>query len=385
MPTEAAPLWPGSRFTETDRKRALERALSYIYRTSLNRTNFASYASDYLWCFYTLSSVVGDQSLKQEARRMGLERALAWRRFHRSLPRDADLYTVQDDLNPGGVADSLVIRDDRLKDQVRRAARRSSARDVLLFDPLTEPPPNDVPKVCKYDGAINPRGSKVCQVCKRRLQMRSRYGVWCDALITTYAAEHYGVTLGARYVDVIKLLPAMHPYPVFENGADRNFAAAVYAVTHVIYTLNNYTEYRLSPAWLPEEYQFLEDNLPTAISTNDTNLIGEFIDTLESFGLTKKDPEIRLGIEYYLAHQNADGSWGEMRFRNRYHETWCGIGALAEYQFAAGERLSFPEARPLLETLNRHNQTGVLPEETVSNFATNLESSPAFNLKAKAR
>src|SRR5215471_4347375 len=141
VPMEAAaPLWSGSRFTETDRKRALERALSYIYRTSLNRSNFASYASDYLWCFYTLSFVVRDQSLKQEARRMGVERALAWRRLRRSLPRDADLYTVQDYLNPGDVADSLVVRDDELKDQIRRAAQRFSAREVLLFDPRTEPP-----------------------------------------------------------------------------------------------------------------------------------------------------------------------------------------------------------------------------------------------------
>src|SRR5918998_6675301 len=34
-------LWPGSRFTEDDRRRAIMRGLNFIYRTALKRRNFA--------------------------------------------------------------------------------------------------------------------------------------------------------------------------------------------------------------------------------------------------------------------------------------------------------------------------------------------------------
>src|SRR5690349_19747138 len=45
----------GLRFNDLDRARAVARGLNYIYRTSLDRRNFAKYSGDYLWCFYTLS------------------------------------------------------------------------------------------------------------------------------------------------------------------------------------------------------------------------------------------------------------------------------------------------------------------------------------------
>src|SRR5260370_19971098 len=77
--SEATPLWPGSRFTELDRARALSRGLRYIYRTALNPRNFAQHGSDYVWCFYSLSAAVQDEDLKVTAHRMGVERARHWR------------------------------------------------------------------------------------------------------------------------------------------------------------------------------------------------------------------------------------------------------------------------------------------------------------------
>ena len=81
-------------------------------------------------------------------------------------------------------------------------------------------------------------------------------------------------------------------------------------------------------------------------------MLGEFMDTLRSFGLTTNDPLIRRGMEYYLAHQNPDGSWGDRHEKDiylRYHPTWNAIAGLSEYAWAAGEGLSFPEVKPLLE------------------------------------
>lgn len=346
------PLWEGSRFTDLDRARAIHRGLKFIYRTALNRRNFADYGSDYLWCFYTLSTAVQDESFRRAAHRMGVERALYWRRLHRSLPRDADADVIADYAFGSDAADMLGLRDDRLKEQVRRAAIGYPARAFLLFDPSNEPPPTDVPDECEYDGVINPRGTKNCRRCGRALKMRSRYDVWYDALITTYSGDHYGVKLGAHYADVLKWLPSLRPFRGSENGSNEDFYDEVYAITHVVYTLNNYSQYRLSPRLLPQEYEFLKDNLREAIRQDDADMLGEFMDSLRAFGVTSNDAVMRAGMEYYLSHQNRDGSWGETDeedIYDRYHPTWNAVAGLSEYSWSKGEGLSFPEIRPLLE------------------------------------
>lgn len=67
-------------------------------------------------------------------------------------------------------------------------------------------------------------------------------------------------------------------------------------------------------------------------------MLGEFMDSLRALGLTDADPEIRAGTEYLLAHQNADGSWGDAREKDiylRYHPTWGGVAALCDYAWRA--------------------------------------------------
>jgi hypothetical protein len=346
-------LWPGSRFTESDRERAIMRGLDFIYRTALNRKNFEEYGHDYLWCFYTLSTAVKDENVRRVARRMGLERARVWRREHQAVPAGADANLISQLVFGNDAAESLGLKDEKFKEELKRVAPRYKARSYLLFDPTLEPPPVDVPDECDYCGAENnPRGSLVCRVCKHHLKMRTRYDVWYDALITTYTGDRTGITLGAHYIDVLKWLPTLHPYNAKPGGRDDGeFYDTVYAITHIIYTLNNYSQYKLSPQLLPQEFEFLRANLREAIKEKDTDMLGEFMDTLRAFGLTTNDPLIRRGMEYYLTHQNADGSWGKRREKDiylRYHPTWNAVAGLSEYAWQ-GEELSFPEVKPLLE------------------------------------
>ena len=344
-------LWPGSRFTEADRARAVYRGMSFIYRTALNRKNFAEYGHDYLWCFYSIGASVKDARLRRMTRRMGIERARRWRRDNPSVPPYADAGTIANLIFGSDAADGLGVRDEAIKEQLKLAAPRYPARAYLSFDPLTEPPPDDLPETCEYCGANNARGSKTCHACKRPLKMKTRQDVWYDALITAYTGEHYGVMLGARYVDVLKWLPTLRPYRGSENGANQEFYDTVYALTHVVYTLNDYSLYRLSPRWLPQEFEFLKTHLEEAIVRNDSDMLGEFMDSLKAFGLTEDDARIRAGMEYLLSHQNLDGSWGYMKEKDiydRYHPTWNAIAGLSEYAWH-GERLSFPEVMPLLE------------------------------------
>jgi hypothetical protein len=327
-------LWLGARFTKEDRARAVRRGLRFIYRTALDRENFEAYGSDYLWCFYTISEGVSDAGVRRLARRMGLERARVWRRSHRAVPAGASADELIDFAFGSDAADSLGLRDDALKVQIRSAAARFTATDLLLFDPTREPPPSDVPEVCEFDKVVNERGAKVCRRCGRPLRMRTRQDVWYGALITAYTGDRYGVRLGATYGDVLKWLPVLRPYRGSEGGANAEFYDTVYALTHVVYTLNDYGQLRLPARLLPEEFAFLKSNLREAVREGDADMLGEFMDSLRALGLSDADAEIRAGTDYLLAHQNADGSWGDAREKDiylRYHPTWGGVAALSDY------------------------------------------------------
>jgi hypothetical protein len=330
----AAPLWTGSPYTQADRDKAVRRGLHFIYSIAQNPTYFAEYGHDLLWCLYSISVTSADPGLRQMAASMGRERAREWRLVNPSLPPGADANEVATLAFGSDVADRLGARDSLLKQQLRLAAARFTAVDFLLFDPAHEPPPANVPDACSQCGADNVRGAQKCHKCGAALTMRSRYDVWYDALITTYTGDRYGVTLGAPYSEVIQWLPSMRPY--CERRGDPDFYDTVYAITHVVYTLNDYSVFRLRPDCLRPEFEFLKANLHEAAVMKDPETMGEFLDTLRSFGLTTADPEVRMGVEFILSTQNADGSWGDPKdpeVYNRYHATWTAVDGLREYRF----------------------------------------------------
>lgn len=331
---------------------AIRRGLNFIYRTACDEENFEAWGHDYLGCFHCIASTSKDADLSKLARRMGQERARSWRRNNAVVPHDANA-TMLIALVFGTVAaNHFAIRDKLLKPQIQQAAMNFTARDFFCFDPVAEPPPDDVAQDCDC-GAENTRGNNTCSLCKRPLELISRYGVYIDALTRSYFAERLGVRLGARYRDVIKWLPAMRPYRGRENGNNPDFLDSIYAVTHVVYTLNGYSMYNLSPHWLPEEYEFLRANLVEAIAMQDPETMGEFLDALKAFGLSETHPLIRQGMDYLLASQNADGSWGDLDAEGvyeRYHPTWTAIDGLREYAWR-GQRLHFPRLMTILKHL----------------------------------
>ncbi len=267
---------------------------------------------------------------------------------------DADAEDIVSLVFGSYAADSLGVRDPQMKKQLRSAAGKFTSRDYFGFDPAIEPPARDVPCECDC-GTLNTTGRKTCRTCRRPLTMMNRYAVWQDALIRTYTGERYGVKLGATYAEVLKWLPLMRPYPPVCEGDSWEFWDVLYAITHVIYTLNAYSSYRLAPRWLPLEYAFLKQNLGHAIAIDDAESLGEFLDTLKSFGLTHEHPLIRKGVDYLLSSQNADGSWGEIDtddIYQRYHPTWTAIDGLRDYAWRE-KRLSFPKLAPLLKERDR--------------------------------
>ena len=357
---QPAPLWPGARYTTADRDQALERGLNFIYHTALDTKIFAGWGHDLLWCFYTISATARNPKLREMARRMGHERALQWRRLHPMVPSRTNVDDLSDLLFGSDAADRLGARDPHYKQQLRAAVHRYTAIDFLLFDPTREPPPSDIPEQCGKCGRWNARGVTVCKYCGAPLAMRNRYDVWTDALITSYSGEIYGVTLGAHYRDVIRWIPAMRPYPARATLSTDAFYNVTYAITHVIYTLNDYNRYLLSPDWLPQEFRYLKTNLEEAVKLHDSETLGEFLDTLRDFGMTEEnDALIRTGVDYVLSKQNPDGSWGdpgETDAYTRYHSTWTAIDGLRQYDWR-GQRLSFRGLQPLLRSAETPDRT----------------------------
>lgn len=332
------------------RAEAVRRALEFLYERACDRASFDEYGHDFLFCFYTIASNSRDAGVRATARRMGRERARVWRRAHPSVPRGINAFDLSNMVFGCDAADRLGVRDAVVKSQIKRALKRFTSEVFHRFDPVREPPPADIPDICEC-GEVNARGRKVCRQCHRPLVMLGRYGAWLDALIATYLGERYGVVVGASFRDVIKWLPSMRPYRGNENGRNPDFYWTVYTVTHIVYTLNHYNVYQLSPRWLPEEFEFLKANLEESIKLEDPEMTGEFLDSLKAFGLPDEHPLIRKGTKYVLSQQNADGSWGNVDEEDlylRYHPTFTAINGLRDIAWR-GVRLSFPKLKPLVE------------------------------------
>jgi hypothetical protein len=333
----------------SDRREAVRRGLEFIYRTARDPENFGAYGFDYTFCLHWIASTSGDPALRRVARGMAVECARRWREAYPTVPAGADAETVAQLVFGGLASSSLGLRDSRFRREVRRAAAGVSAEDLLWFDPSKGPPPEDLSAECAC-GESNARGRKTCRECKRRLKFVSRYEAWLLALIRGYMGERYRVTLGAPYAEVIKWLPHMRPYPPLARGYD-DFIWAVYAVTHVVYTLNGYSTYMLSPRWIPAEYEFLKDSLDDIIELNDTDAAGEILDSLKSFGLSERHKLIRRGADFLLSTQNPDGSWGDAEAEDiyeRYHPTLTAVNGLRDYAWTK-RALVFPELAPSLK------------------------------------
>jgi hypothetical protein len=340
------PLWPGARYTFRDRAHAIRRGMEFIYRSATDTKNFTEQGDDYLWCFYSTAATAADPALRRQAWWMGRERARRWRREHPDVPAGADADNILALVSGSYSVDCLRFHDPAMKDKLRAAARRFRPEDFFRFDPAKQPVPIDIPKKCDQCEGTNLPAARQCRDCGAALKMTSPYDILCDALITTYFGDRYGVQLGASLAEVTQWIPRLRPYPRFDSALGEGFNDLATAITHIVYTLNDYGKYRLRPEWLPDEFAFLKSHLKLPIAVDDAELMGEFLDTLKSFGLTEADPLIQTGVEFVMSRQNADGGWGHANSTDvyhRYHATWTAVNGLMDYAFS-GESVSFPEA-----------------------------------------
>ena len=336
-PGPGTPLWPDARYTREYRDHAIRRGLEFMYGSIANdRADFAKYGHDLLSAFYNIAVTSGDPELRGMAWKMGHERAMEWRRIHPKVPPGTGVDDFVDLVFGDDAAARLGVPDARMHTELREDAAHFSVLDYLLFDPVKEPPPSDIPEPCEKCGHNNPRGAKVCERCGAKLEMYNRYDLYQDALIYSYTGDRTGITLGAHYVDVLRCLPALRPYPPRLADNDKDYYGGVYAATHLVYTYNDYSQFRLSPDCFPQEFAHLKANLRQAVTEKDPETMGEYLDSLRSFGLSFDDELVRDGFDFLLSIQNSDGSWGDVTDTNpygRYHPTWTVIDGLRDYRW----------------------------------------------------
>src|SRR5580698_8690678 len=92
--TPSAQLWPGSKYTEADRTRAMLRALAYVDRSAT--AHFESQASDYLYCFYSIAATARDPELRAAASRLAPGYAKRWADKYSTVPANASADDVAD-------------------------------------------------------------------------------------------------------------------------------------------------------------------------------------------------------------------------------------------------------------------------------------------------
>ena len=325
---------------------AIERGLDFIYSFGNTQRCFASYGSFLICCFALVAATSRNPKLRSLGRERAKQLLQRWSEMHPFVPADASSDLLLEFVLVHYAQGRIGMRDSGGATSLRLAARNFSASDLLGFDPGKEPPPDDLPYPCECK-LQNPRGRKACKQCKRRLRIRSRYKVWMEALANTYVAERSGVVFGASYADVLKWMPVMRPYP--NDGDVEVLRDAIYAVTHIVYTLNDYGTYRLVRRWLPVEFAFLKTNVASACTRKDPEILGELLDSLKALGLGVNHPLIKRGTKYLLAEQNEDGSWGdtnEENERTRCHTTWTAIDGLRTYAWR-GERLYAERSRDI--------------------------------------
>jgi len=308
--------------------RAARRGLELLRQLAGRNSTFAKYGGHLLLAFYFIAATSRDAALRRRALTAGRERARYWKRQWYRRRRRFDAAMVMDEIGASYAAEQLGVPHRRIRCDIEAAAARYPAQELLGFDPRSGAIPRNVPEDCEC-GAGNEAGRRRCRKCRRRLTNRSRYEVWYYALINVYFCERFGLALPVGYADVINLLPALRPYP---RPGSRHYRDAVYAVTHIVYTLNNYNRSRLPPPLLRRERAFLKASMAWAIKRREADTVAEIVDSLAGCSVDDADARMRSGRAFILAQQREDGGWGdEDHDYGRFHSVWTCIDGLRDY------------------------------------------------------
>ena len=311
--------------------RAIARGLEFVGEFTECWRVLQPHGHEVLVMFSHVATTSRSLRLRATARRIGQHLASKWLE-RQSIPHDAhELFSVA--MGAWAAAD-LGKCDSAFQLRIEAAFTRRDVARILRFDPRLEGPPDNLPAECSGCSSINARGHRTCVVCHRSLKFETRYAVWSYALVVAYQCERFGPPIGVSLIDVVRWICDMRPYPAGEVDTLSTWDAA-FAVTHLVYVLNDYNRWQLRPEWLRPEYEFLRKLLAKAFDSDTIDLLGECVDTLAAFGLSRTGRVLRPAVRYLSSAQNDDGSWGPESADDytRIHTTWTAIDGIREHKW----------------------------------------------------
>jgi len=311
-------------------EKAVDRALDRLYAIAGHESVFEVYDGHLLLALALVATTSRSGALRRRAAAMGRERARAWMRRWRLIRSRLNADSVLQQVIACDAATRLGLTAGRIKRDLRSVIASHATSALLYFDPASEEIPTDVPAECAC-GRSSPRGRRTCATCGRRLTMLDPYEIWYYALTNAYFCERQAIRLPVRPADLLKKRSRLHRYPA--AGAPRHYQA-VYAVTHIVYVLNDYGERRLSSRALPRERAFLTASLAPALDRKEPDTVAEIVECLLALGVPDTHPGVVEGRAFLLATQRRDGGWGaEADEYGHFHTIWAAIDALREHRW----------------------------------------------------
>eukprot|EP00966_Prymnesium_polylepis_P054016 1248641-Prymnesium_polylepis.1 len=139
----------------------------------------------------------------------------------------------------------------------------------------------------------------------------NRFDVWLEALVWSFHGCRMRIGLGGCFFDVLRQVCGAfaRDYPRRDELERKERHYLCYALTHVIYALNNFDERSLSPRLFPPTVPaFMREQLRLAIREDDPDMAGELLDCLKCLG--DGGEHITAAEGFLLASQSkADGGW----------------------------------------------------------------------------
>ena len=330
-PVDSASLLPRSTrppASALERERAVHHALDCLYAIARRESVFRLYDGHLLLALALAASTSRSRGLRRKAAAMGRERARRWMTRWPLIRSRLDADSVMQQVIASDGASRLGLMPRRIQRDLHAVIARIPASTLLYFDPAREDVPMDVPAECAC-GTFAPRGRRTCATCGRRLKLLDPYEVWYYALTNAYFCERQAMPLRVRPADLLRKVSDLRPYPA--AGTRRHYQA-VYAVTHIVYVLNDYGEARLSPRVLRRERAFLAASLRPALDRREPDTVAEIVESLLALGVSDTNPLVEAGRTFLLATQRPDGGWGdEADEYGRFHTLWAAIDALKDH------------------------------------------------------
>ena len=140
--------------------------------------------------------------------------------------------------------------------------------------------------------------------------------------------------------DIAKFLPAVRCYHTIDELGHNMYKLQCYFITHFLYVMSDWGQHSLRRELFAEEFHFIVANFQQALRLSDPELVGEFIQCLQHFGVcATTDPKLwslmEEGRAFLLDVELKNGSrglWVALRasIYDRYHSSYCAAVGLMD-------------------------------------------------------